>query len=155
LFYGTPFDLEELKDSLMINIDSITQVRIVDVVGSIDPAFARYDSKGNRINDPFPTPFPSGGFDLDAVGVIHEKVSAEGGLMVFPNPASSSFQIRAEEGIEEARLVSMEGRMFNLPLTKTSALTSHCDTKNLSDGLYTLLLKVDGKTVRKRLVIAH
>jgi len=73
LFYGTPFDLEELKDSSGIRIDSITHIRIIDVVGSILPAFARKDSRGNIINDPFPTTFPSGGFDLDGIGVIHEK----------------------------------------------------------------------------------
>lgn len=31
------------------------------------------DSVGNKINDPWPTPFPTGGFDLDAVGVIHQR----------------------------------------------------------------------------------
>jgi hypothetical protein len=46
-------------------------VRIIDVVGSIDPAFGTRDSLGNLINEPFPTPFSSSGFDLDAVGVIH------------------------------------------------------------------------------------
>lgn len=31
------------------------------------------DSLGNKINDPWPTDFDVGGFDLDAVGVINEK----------------------------------------------------------------------------------
>jgi hypothetical protein len=31
------------------------------------------DCLGNKINDPWPTPFDTGGFDLDAVGVIHQK----------------------------------------------------------------------------------
>ncbi|MDD5134812.1 MAG: T9SS C-terminal target domain-containing protein [Phycisphaerae bacterium] len=30
------------------------------------------DCLGNKINDPWPTPFDVGGFDLDAVGVIHQ-----------------------------------------------------------------------------------
>lgn len=51
--YGTPFDLEDLKDSTGINLDSINYIRIIDVVGNIDPKFARYDSKGQVINDPF------------------------------------------------------------------------------------------------------
>ena len=33
--YGTPFDLEELSDYQAINIDSITHIRVIDVVGSI------------------------------------------------------------------------------------------------------------------------
>jgi hypothetical protein len=35
--------------------------------------YASYDSQGHQINDPWPTNFPTGGFDLDAVGVINEK----------------------------------------------------------------------------------
>ena len=44
---------------------------VVDVVGSIDPAYATYDSQGHAINDPWPTAFASSGFDFDAVGVLH------------------------------------------------------------------------------------
>ncbi len=69
--FGTPFDLAELSGNPLLNIFAVTHVRIIDVVGSIDPAFGTRDSLGNLINDPFPTPFNSGGFDLDAVGVIH------------------------------------------------------------------------------------
>ena len=71
--YGTPFDLEELADSANINIDSIHYIRIIDVVGSIQEIYRSYDMYGNIINDPWPTPFASGGFDLDAVGIIHSS----------------------------------------------------------------------------------
>lgn len=69
--YGTPFDLEELKDSSGIDISNIQFVRLIDVVGSMNDSFATKDVNGHKINDPWPTPFPSSGFDLDAVGVIH------------------------------------------------------------------------------------
>ncbi|MCS6980866.1 MAG: T9SS type A sorting domain-containing protein [Flavobacteriales bacterium] len=69
--YGTPFDLQVLAGHPGLNVQAITHVRVVDVVGSIQPAFASYDQYGNAVNDPWPTPFESGGFDLDAVGVIH------------------------------------------------------------------------------------
>ncbi|MEX2607330.1 MAG: PEP-CTERM sorting domain-containing protein [Kiritimatiellia bacterium] len=71
--YGTPFDLEELAGAPGLNVNAVTHVRIIDVVGSIDPAYARTDSLGNIINDPWKTDFVegNGGFDLDAVGVIH------------------------------------------------------------------------------------
>ena len=39
--------------------------------------YASYDSQGNIINDPFPTPFETGGFDLDAIGVIHSFVGIQ------------------------------------------------------------------------------
>jgi len=93
-FYGTPFDLEDLKDSSGIDISHITKVRIVDVVGSILNDIATKDSRGHKINDPWPTPFNTGGFDLDAVGVIH---AASQGLddrkrtlviQTVPNPVS-------------------------------------------------------------------
>jgi hypothetical protein len=70
--YGVPFDLSELKDSLYYQT-TFQYVRITDVVGSINSALGSKDSKGNMINDPWPTPFASSGFDLDAVGVIHQS----------------------------------------------------------------------------------
>jgi hypothetical protein len=69
--YGTPFDLEDLADSTGIDINNIRFVKIIDVVGCIQPEYASYDSEGNIVNDPWPTPFYSGGFDLDAVCVIN------------------------------------------------------------------------------------
>jgi hypothetical protein len=129
---GTQFDLEELKDrSPSLDINNVNYVKVIDVVGYIEPAdfngdrkidfedycilmnsfgtaesrgdfnkdldifpdgainsfdlrefsrrwlnkniYGSYDSTGRGINDPFPTPFESGGFDLEAVGVIHQK----------------------------------------------------------------------------------
>jgi hypothetical protein len=70
--FGTPFDLAELAGfSPLLDVGAVTHVRIVDVVGSINPLYASYDSLGNLVNDPWSTPFASSGFDLDAVGVLH------------------------------------------------------------------------------------
>ena len=63
--YGTLFDLEE------IGLDQINYIRIVDVIGSVNDSFGTRDSKGRIINDPWPTPFASSGFDLDAVAVVN------------------------------------------------------------------------------------
>ncbi|MCX8496510.1 MAG: hypothetical protein ORN51_10050 [Akkermansiaceae bacterium] len=70
--YGTPFDLAELR-SLHPNLDTqrITHVRVVDVVGTNVATQGSFDASGNLIIDPYPTPFPSGGFDLDAVGAFN------------------------------------------------------------------------------------
>ncbi len=90
--YGTPFDLEELDNIAGLDINNITHVKIIDVVGSIQSAYARYDSNNNIINDPWPTEFASSGFDLDAVGVIHqlplnvESTDLKIQFQVFPNP---------------------------------------------------------------------
>ncbi len=75
--YGTPFNLNELADvNELLDVSRITHVRVIDVVGSIQNAYASYDSWGKIINDPWATPFEKGGFDLDAVGVIHPKTAS-------------------------------------------------------------------------------
>jgi hypothetical protein len=69
--WGTPFDLETLEDDVMVtnglvDLDNISYVRIVDIPGS-----GYYtDSLGNPIYDAWVT-YGSGGFDLEAVGVIN------------------------------------------------------------------------------------
>lgn len=100
--YGTPFDLEVLTDSLSLDLQQIRYIRLVDVVGSIDPAFGSLDQNGNLINDPFPTPFPSSGFDLDAVGLIHvqglstTRENLPQTPALFPNPVASGQAIQLE-----------------------------------------------------------
>ncbi|MES2691348.1 MAG: T9SS type A sorting domain-containing protein [Bacteroidota bacterium] len=99
--YGTPFDLDELKDKPGLDVSNITHVRIIDVTGSINPVHASRDSKGAIINDPYPTAFASGGFDLDGVGVIHQNnlsaVSKIGfgrqSVAIFPNPANTHHDV--------------------------------------------------------------
>lgn len=76
--YGTPFDLRELAvhEAEGLNLQRVTHVRIVDVVGSINPLYGSRDSLGNLVNDPWPTAFETGGFDLDAVAALN--VAPEG-----------------------------------------------------------------------------
>ena len=97
--WGTPFDLEELRDSNNIDINNITHVKIVDVVGTINPEYATYDAFGNIVNDPYPTNFASGGFDLTGVCVLNEKtVSIEDNIAditikLYPNPCHTYINI--------------------------------------------------------------
>lgn len=70
--YGTPFDLDEVPDDPLLDKNNITHVRVIDVIGNIDPEYCTYDSQGHPVNDPWPTAFASCGMDLDAVGVIHD-----------------------------------------------------------------------------------
>lgn len=42
--FGTPYDLDDIEDNPLLDKNNITHVKIIDVVGSIDPEFARYDS---------------------------------------------------------------------------------------------------------------
>lgn len=69
--HGTPFDLAELRSaSPTLDLHRVTHVRIIDAVGTNDPAHASLDSKGAVVIDPYPTNYYTGGFDLDAVGVF-------------------------------------------------------------------------------------
>jgi hypothetical protein len=101
VFYGTPFDLSDISDSSGISLNAITHVRITDVGGSILPGYQSFDSQGHVVNDPWPTPFNTCGFDLDAVGVIHFAALAldDPGnsffLRVYPNPVQTILHIQS------------------------------------------------------------
>lgn len=98
--YGTPFDLQELSNIAGLDIHHITHIKIIDVVGSVNPLYGTYDKNGNIINDPWPTPFSSCGFDLDAVGVIHqqpnvvEEWQSVWNIQIFPNPFTEKILIK-------------------------------------------------------------
>lgn len=65
---GTPFDLRVLAGTPGLNVRRVTRVRLVDIPGD----GSEIDSYGNPIYDPYPT-VGSGGFDLDAVGVLNVR----------------------------------------------------------------------------------
>lgn len=70
--FGTPFDLADLAGSEGLNINAVSHVRLVDVLGNgteFDDYPAAYGGP-HPIYDPYKT-VGSAGFDLDAVGVIH------------------------------------------------------------------------------------
>jgi hypothetical protein len=96
--WGTPFDLSILADSPGLDITQITAVRVVDVIGSIDPLYAQRDSAGRIINEPWPTPFRIGGFDLDAIGVIHEIPEPATGMLVIFGCLSVAARRRTRTG---------------------------------------------------------
>lgn len=101
--YGTPFDLDDILDSNTIDINAISHVRIVDVVGSINPQYATHDSQGTVVNNLYPTPFESSGFDLDGVGIINRgELSIELKEMttkLFPNPAERELTIQTNKKV--------------------------------------------------------
>lgn len=116
--YGTPFDLEELIDSTNLDVNNITHIKLIDVVGSIDPLYGSYDSQGNIINDTYPTPFPSGGFDLDGIGVINElpldlMTDKLVDLIVIPNPSHGMFSLIIE-GRGEYTVTNLQGKILLL-----------------------------------------
>ncbi|MGC9331033.1 MAG: T9SS type A sorting domain-containing protein [Bacteroidales bacterium] len=94
---GCGFDLSELEDAAGLDIYNITHVKIIDACGNIDADYACYDAEGNIINDPWPTAFSSGGFDLDAVAVLNNKTSIaqyhNNALHFYPNPVKNYMHV--------------------------------------------------------------
>ncbi len=154
--YGTPFDLEDLKDSAGININLVTYVRIIDVGGCIVIPYASYDSQGHKINDPWPTPFDTGGFDLDAVGVIHDtsKINPDGNpsaIKIYPNPVEKELNIvSAREGQSGVTITDVAGRIFlELRLNMKTVI----DLSSLPAGIYLARFSLpDGTSISKKIV---
>jgi hypothetical protein len=114
--WGTPFDLNELGGTPGLDVNAITHVRLVDVIGSIG-ALGTKDASGHKINDPFPSPFPGSGFDLDAVGVINAmpagvKSAALEGIRIFPNPASDKVEVILPYNEAKITLSDATGRVI-------------------------------------------
>lgn len=76
--YGTPFDISDLDTNQEFFPNEFYWIRLRDVVGSINPRYGTRDSKGRIINDPWPTRFASSGFDVDAIGIIHQLDKTNG-----------------------------------------------------------------------------
>jgi hypothetical protein len=99
--YGVPFDLEELTGIPNLDVNAIIHVKLIDVIGSIDLQFGSMDNSGDLINDPYPTEFDSGGFDLDAVAVINEApagiIESTLRFSISPNPTAGIIQINSNE----------------------------------------------------------
>ena len=153
--FGTPFDLEDLSDIDGLDINSITHIKIIDVVGTINPMFASIDSKGNIINDPYPTASSTGGFDLDGVAVLNENtVSAlstvvESTLAVYPNPAVSTLNI----SLKVASLITIHNVNGMLVYSEdlNEGVTSIDVIKSgLSSGMY--FVQTEGAVVTKLII---
>lgn len=153
--YGTPFDLEELRDSTGINIDSIVYVRVVDVVGNIDPQYGSYDAFGHIVNDPWPTPFNTSGFDLTGVAVLNELAPVQGideaesttQMGVYPNPTTDHLFVELVNPTK-AFLLDITGRCMAVYELHEGRNT--LDLADLPTGVY--MLRCEGlvsKIVKK------
>lgn len=165
LFYGTPFDLYELRDSSAVDIQNISHIRIMDIVGSLNENFGTKDSRGNMINDPFPTPFWSGGFDLDALAILGERTSSlptvKGNLKfhMYPNPLSINGDLNLifDEEPERCVYISIINSLGQV-IYKNNKLTSRYLSINRSErifnkGLFFICLTTETKTKVQRLIV--
>ena len=157
--YGTPFDLDELRDSADVDINHITHVRVIDVVGSIDPQYGTYDAFGHLINDPFPTITHSAGFDLDGVAVLNSTLGVgsveSAALKLYPNPASSAIWCELPEGEQQGTLViynAAGSEMMRHTLTMGKQVVS---TESLPNGVYYVSIAAPQGVSTHKLIIRH
>jgi hypothetical protein len=157
--YGTPFDLQELQGIQGLDINNITHIKIIDVVGNINAPYATYDKNNNAVNDPWPTAFASGGFDLDAVGVIHqlpvgvkEYVDSKNLITVFPNPFQNAIYLNSNSVLITDMKISNElGIIIYNQKFKDFQIT--IDTKNLLPGIYMLeIAMANGNRISKKII---
>jgi hypothetical protein len=156
--YGTPFDLQELQGISGLNIQFITHVKIIDVVGCIQNNYASFDQYGNKINDPWNTPFPSGGFDLDAIGVIHTAVANTyseyanlSEISIYPNPFNNYISINTNNNLYNYKVT-----LFNLHGQVVYSKNIHpreiINTGDLKSGIYILQIETEDTVLTQKII---
>jgi hypothetical protein len=139
--YGTPFDLDELTPILGLDVNNIHYIKIKDVIGSLNDDFCRRDGNYQKINDPYPTNFPTCGFDLDGIGIIHTSFpntiadkERKNVLRIYPNPATNFIQLTGDFIPKTFSLLSLEGKLLNTGRWIESGI----DISHLHSGSYFL-----------------
>lgn len=166
--FGTPFDLEQMDGIQGLDILAITHVKLIDVVGSIQPAFATYDHLGQAVNDPWSTPFASSGFDLDAVGVINQQTTGIGETRVpalhvsaYPNPMRSHGRLQFDLARAQQVTISLLdplGRPLHVLGSGYRSTGPHMvplDLSTCSSGTYLIVLATTEGTVTTRIHVDH
>jgi hypothetical protein len=158
--FGTPFDLSDLADSTGIDLDNILYIRIVDVIGSINPLWGSSDSQGNMINDPWPTPFPQSGFDLDAIAVVDgnilgtDDIEIKGISLLYPIPAQQFLNVVNISPLTAQLTIAGIAGTTVLTATITEGTTT-LNIAHLSPGLFIATIEfADGKRTTTRFIKA-
>jgi hypothetical protein len=129
-------------------------VRVIDVVGTISTGFST-DSQGHKINDPYPTVFPSGGFDLDAIAVINENTflgHKENDIIsynIYPNPSKGITNINTNSDCT-VDIITINGQLIN---HYTLFKNEEIQLTNLKNGLYLIYFNTGEKTFINKLVV--
>jgi type IX secretion system substrate protein len=158
VLYGTPFDLIQMQGISGLDVNHIKQVKVIDVVGSITTQYATYDKNLNKVNDPWPTPFASCGFDLDAIGVINQQttgiqqISNNEIFSVYPNPASNSLQVSFSGNITSIKIIDIMGVCVYHQIA--SSPNCQIDVTDLNNGVYLLQLNGNSGNAIKKIIIS-
>ncbi|NNJ55951.1 MAG: T9SS C-terminal target domain-containing protein [Bacteroidia bacterium] len=143
--YGSLFDLSE------VNMDTINYIRLIDVVGSVNDSFGSRDSKGRIINDPYPSPFESSGFDLDAVALVDgafllKEEHQLKGIRIYPTKLGIG---------EELQFVGIEKQFISIynSLGQKLYINPHDSITFSQSGFYTLIVEKNGKSFIQKICV--
>lgn len=164
--FGTPFDLEELSNEDGLDINAITHIKIIDVVGCVQDEYATHDQYGNKINDPWSTPFASSGFDLDAVGIIHSKtVSVKedfvSNINIYPNPINQNSQLQFRlTHPQQVRIDIADATGKQLMTLLNTQISSGLQTiplhqLQLADGLYLISIRSNESYTTQKIIVRN
>jgi hypothetical protein len=114
---------------------------------------ASHDQAGKKINDPYPTNFPTGGFDLDAVAAMHMYATGiatnnvNKGIGFYPNPASENITVHTAQNSSEQqiRIVSVTGT--EMMRVNTTGQETEVSTTQLPAGFYQVMVFDNNQTV--------
>ena len=164
--YGTPFDLETLKNKPeiiegVVDLSNINFVKIIDIVGD----GSSKDSFNHIIYDPYPTT-GSAGFDLDAIGVMNQitqsinpaenTVSGATLLQNYPNPfnpvTTISYQLRNSNYVNITVFNAAGKKIWETGNKRQEAgkYMIEFDGSEFNSGIYFYTLEVGGKMIKKR-----
>ena len=153
--WGTPFDLEELAGYSNLDINNVTHVRIVDVVGSINPLYGTTDKNGHLINDPYPTAFGSSGFDLSGVAVMNgwtptavNNYQQEISFVAYPNPCQNVLNVNNVTVNEPVSLFNAMGQQIWSGMTQDTYM--QIDMQSYPAGVYMLQVGTQMTKIVKR-----
>ena len=127
------------------------------MIGILDDSIGSKDASGDLVNDPFPTPFESCGFDLDGVGVLHQVPLAdkafktETSLRIYPVPCISGLYVEdPDERFQNWVLLDLNGR--TIQQGKFRGQRQKIDLGGIPQGSYFLRCS-SGKTIAVRRIL--
>ena len=135
--YGTPFDVADLPDTVVLDKQNIRYIRVVDVIGCMLNEYCSRDAMGRKINDPWPTPFVTGGFDLDAIGVIHQNIesavleTSSDSFRIYPSITSEYLFLKGGDMIHPYKIYTLAGILI-----QEGKISGSIDVRHLSSGAY-------------------
>jgi hypothetical protein len=149
--FGTPFDLQDLDSIDNLDLNAITHVKLIDVVGVVDSTYGSVDCLGRLINDPWPTNFESGGFDLDGIGVIHQgEMNIREQKLTYtlsPNPTNNQLFINTSTPVN-LQIINAQGKVLHQAFHQSKITVN---LEYLDAGIYYVQLTSGSKRIIEKI----